>query len=230
MALHASGVLKGEGVVKAELVIFDLDGTLVDSSGDIAWAANRTLREMGYGEMPAEDIKARIGWGVTSLLDKVLPEEARSDLDRAKRIFLGYYGEHLLVETEPYPGTLDTLRHIDLTGRKMAVATNKPVELAERIIEGLGMKRYFGVVIGGDSVSNKKPHPEPLLAAIDVIGATRDETVFVGDSAIDCEAGRRAGVRTIGAGYGFRGREALKGCGCELVIDRIDELKEILSF
>ncbi|MBI5599659.1 MAG: phosphoglycolate phosphatase [Deltaproteobacteria bacterium] len=211
------------------LIIFDLDGTLIDSSGDIAWAANRALIDMGQEALDPAVIKAAIGWGVKALFERVMPGESAETIGMAREIFLGYYGGRLMEETVIYPGVMDTLAHFHAKGKKLAVVTNKSIGLTERIMDGLGLRRFFAMVLGGDSVANKKPHPEPLLLVMERLGSAPTETVFVGDSAIDCETGHRAGVWTIGAGYGFRGREELINCGCDMVIDRIDELKDVLA-
>ncbi|MBI5561136.1 MAG: HAD-IA family hydrolase [Deltaproteobacteria bacterium] len=214
--------------LKAGLIIFDLDGTLIDSSGDIAWAANRTLEEMGYNVLALDVIKANIGWGVRKLLEQVMPEEPPERIDRAREVFFEYYGRHLLVETRLYPQALEVLSHFMERGKSLAIVTNKSQGHSERIMEGLGIQRFFQMVVGGDAVQNKKPHPEPVLMVMERLGAAAADTVFVGDSAVDCETGRRAGVMVIGAAYGFRGRDELIGAGCGLVIDRLTELEDIV--
>jgi len=215
-------------LIEPELIIFDLDGTLIDSSGDIAWAANSTLKELGYGQLTTDTIRENIGWGVKSLLEKLMPAAPPEKIDEAREIFLGHYGGHLLVETRLYHGTEDVLEYFKKKGKKMAVVTNKPLFLSEKILKGFSLSGFFIMVLGGDSVLNKKPHPLPLLMVMEKSGVSADKTVFVGDSAIDCETGKRAGVLTIGAAYGFRGREELKNYGCELIIDSIGELKDML--
>ncbi|MFZ3073351.1 MAG: phosphoglycolate phosphatase [Thermodesulfobacteriota bacterium] len=215
-------------VIKKDLIIFDLDGTLVDSSGDIAHAANKTLREMGFPSMTVSEIKANVGWGVRSLLEKVMPNEPVERIDEARRIFLNYYSENLVDETRFYPGVEDTVRHFHASGKRLAIATNKQLALTERILDELEFKSYFSMLVGGDSVLNKKPHPEPLLFIMKSLGAESEETVFVGDSAIDCESGASAGVFTIGAAYGFRGKEELEKAGCGMIIESFPELEGII--
>lgn len=215
-------------VIKKDLIIFDLDGTLVDSSGDIAHAANRTLRAMGFPDMTVSEIKANVGWGVRSLLEKVMPNEPPDRIDEARRIFLKYYSENLVDETRFYPGVEHTVRRFHASGKMLAVATNKQLGLTERILEELGLKSCFSLLVGGDSVPNKKPHPEPLLFIMKSLGAERAETVFVGDSAIDCESGASAGVFTIGAAYGFRGKSELEKAGCGMIIESFSELESVI--
>lgn len=215
--------------IDAELVIFDLDGTLIDSSEDIAWAANMTLKDMGYGELSIEEIKEGVGWGVKPLLEKLMPRESPESIDRARHKFLEFYGGHLTVKTYIYPGVTETIDYLARLPLKMAVVTNKPVKLADEILDELGLKRYFLMVLGGDSLANKKPHPEPVLKVMDELGGAPGKTVLIGDSPIDCETGKGAGIHTIGVTYGFRGREELEGAGCDIIIDDFRELKEILK-
>lgn len=216
-------------MIKKDLIIFDLDGTLVDSSGDIAHAANKTLREMGFPDMTVSEIKANVGWGVRSLLEKVMPNEPSGRIDEARRIFLKYYSENLVDETRFYPGVEDTLRHFHASGKMLAVATNKQLALTERILDELGLRSCFSMLVGGDTVPNKKPHPEPLLFIMKSLGIESADTVFVGDSAIDCESGASAGVFTIGAAYGFRGKGELLKAGCDMIIESFSELQGIIT-
>lgn len=214
-------------MLEKQLLIFDLDGTLIDSSSDIAAAANRTIESMGYARRGIDEIKADIGWGVKTLLERLMPDEPPERIDAGRRMFLDFYGAHLVVDTYLYPGVDDTLAHFKVLGKKMAVVTNKPVALSERVLYEFNLRGYFLAVVGGDSFANRKPHPEPIEAVLMAAGRSPSEAVLVGDSPIDCEAGRAAGVSTIGVSYGFRSREELSGCA--IIIDRFDELKRIVS-
>jgi len=213
---------------ETELIIFDLDGTLIDSSDDIAWAANKTLLHMGHQEMGPEAVKEGIGWGVKTLLERLMPDEGAERISEARERFLEYYWDHLNVKTFLYPGVLETLRHFKRLNKKMAVVTNKPIKFTERLLEELALKGFFMMALGGDSLPNRKPHPEPIEKVIATLGILRERTVFVGDSPIDCETGKRAGIATIGVVYGFRGIEELEQAGFDLLIKDLSELKEIL--
>lgn len=210
---------------KSDLVIFDLDGTLIDSSRDIAWSANMVLHSMGYERLDMEVIKESIGWGVKNLLEKLMPEEAPESIESARLKFLDFYGGHLVVETTIYPGVVETLEYLRSSGKKMAIVTNKPHALSVAILDELKLKGYFGAVLGGDSLPNKKPHPEPVEKVLSLLGAAPSASVIVGDSPVDCEAGRSAGVGTVGVTYGFRGRRELECAGCDFILDSILELK-----
>lgn len=214
--------------IDTDLLIFDLDGTLIDSSEDIAWSANRTLVAMGLHEMDESEIIGHIGWGVKPLLEKLMPGESEERIMEAREKFLELYGGHLVVRTSIYPGVLDTLAFFERAGKKMAVVTNKPAGLADRILELIDMKRYFLMVLGGDSLMNKKPHPEPVEKVIRELGAVPSRTVVIGDSPVDCEAGKAAGAYTVGAAYGFRGRGELKEAGCDRIVEAFEELKDVL--
>ncbi len=210
----------------ADLIIFDLDGTLIDSSKDIAWATNKTLATLGMKELPYEEILGYIGWGVKMLLLQALPEENHHLFDDARDVFMSCYADHLLVDTRPYPGVEETLGSLRDRKKTLAIVTNKPVKLAEAILEDLSLKDYFDPVLGGDSVHNKKPHPEGIEKVINGLSINRDCTVFVGDSRIDVVAGKSAGIRTVGAAYGFRGRDELEEAGADIIIEQIGDLQE----
>lgn len=211
-----------------DLIIFDLDGTLIDSSEDIAWCANSTLKALGKPEMPMKVIVGHIGWGVRPLLEKLMPDEPTEAINEARGLFMEIYGSRLVVKTAPYPGVRQTLEHFEAAGKKMAIVTNKPVTLAQRILEILKLDPFFKAVLGGDSLQNKKPHPEPIEKVIRDLAAKAERSVIVGDSPVDCEAGKAAGAHTIGAAYGFRSIEELIEAGCDIIVGSFPELKEVI--
>ncbi|OGW58011.1 MAG: hypothetical protein A2Y48_01225 [Nitrospirae bacterium RIFCSPLOW2_12_42_9] len=213
----------------SELIIFDLDGTLIDSSDDIAWAANMTLVYMGYNEMDLDAIKEGIGWGVKTLLQKLMPQEGPERIDDARVKFLEYYWDHLTVNTILYPGVRETIDYFKDHDKKMAIVTNKPIKFTEKILNELALKDFFLMVLGGDSLMNRKPDPEPVEKVISTLGVTKGKTVFVGDSKIDGETGKRAGIFTIGVEYGFRGRKELEEAGFDVIISEFPELTRILK-
>lgn len=213
---------------ETDLIIFDLDGTLIDSSDDIAWAANKTLISMGYKEMTMEAIKDGIGWGVKVLLEKLMPGEMEERINEARRKFLDYYWGHLTVDTTIYPGVRETIKYFKGSDKKMAVVTNKPIMFTEKILDELSLREFFMMVLGGDSLVNRKPHPEPIEKVITTLHSLPERTVFVGDSPIDCETGKRAGVFTVGVEYGFRDREDIEGAGFDIIISEFLELMNIL--
>lgn len=214
--------------IGADLIIFDLDGTLIDSSEDIAWAANKTIIAMGYHEKDVEAIKEHIGWGVKPLLEKLMPGEGPESIIRGRNLFLDFYGTHLVVKTFIYPGVKETIGYFRGINKKMAIVTNKPIKLTEMILKELDLDGFFMMVLGGDSLLNRKPHPEPIEKTIEALGSIPGKTVVVGDSPIDCEAGKGAGTNTVGVSYGFRGRGELQDACCDIIIDSFPDLKNIL--
>jgi len=214
--------------MKTDLIIFDLDGTLIDSSDDIAWAANQTLISMGRGGRDKVTIKEFIGCGVGVLLERLMPGADPSVIREARDRFLQFYWDHISVNTVLYPGVRETLEYFQGINKKMAVVTNKPIKFALKLMEDLAFGGFFPIVIGGDSLKNRKPHPEPVETVIQTLGVMKEKTVMVGDSPVDCETGKKAGIFTIGVEYGFRGREELEAAGFDLLVREFSDLKDIL--
>ncbi|MBI5682488.1 MAG: HAD-IA family hydrolase [Deltaproteobacteria bacterium] len=212
--------------VMVDLIIFDLDGTLIESSRDIVWAVNKTLNHMGFDELPYDVIKSYIGWGVGMLLEQAIPVKRHNLLSEARELFLRYYEGHLLMDTFLYPGAKDVIEYFK--DKKLAIVTNKPIGLTKKILDGLAISGYFKRVVGGDNVLNKKPHPQAIDIVLEELDIRPENTVFVGDSRIDIEAGKNAGVMTCGAVYGFRGSDELIIAGADFLIEDIKQLKNML--
>jgi len=218
-----------------DLLIFDLDGTLIDSSSDIAWAANKTLSHMGHKEETVEHIRQNIGWGVTALLEKLLPDEGPDVITVAREKFLEVYASHLVVDTYIYPDVRETIRHFSEKGKKMAVVTNKPEGLSIKILEEFGLSGSFLMVVGGDTLPSRKPDPAPLLKVINDLRVEAAAAVFIGDSPIDSETGKKAGVFTIGVEppqgvpYGYRGNVNLVDIGFDLLVKDFRELQSVIE-
>jgi phosphoglycolate phosphatase len=188
----------------AALVVFDLDGTLIDSSRDLAAALNQTLDRLhpGTPALSVDEVRAMIGDGALKLITRALRAVGLRDAPQdALPVFLDCYRVRLLEETRLYPGVLQMLEA--LASRHLAVLTNKPGDFSRVILEGLEVARFFRRVYGGGDLPAKKPDPVGLQRLLAEAGVTPDRAVMVGDSAIDVRTGRAAGVRTIGARYGF---------------------------
>jgi len=201
------------------VVIFDFDGTLADTWRDLAAALNRTLADAGLAPVLGPQVKAWIGDGALKLLANALPEAERAPerLESHYERFRAHYDRCCLDTTELYPGMgacLDAL-----SAETLAVLSNKPVRFLDRIIAGLGLKSVFGAVLGGDTLSIRKPDPAVLVHVLQRLGGPGGEVWMVGDSAIDVETGRAAGARTIGCGWGLRGPEELREAGAEFLLD-----------
>lgn len=194
---------------KIKLVIFDLDGTLIDSRLDLVHSVNAALRHIGRPELPEDVIASYVGDGAPILIQRALGNEPVDEalVRKGLEYFLTYYRAHKLDHTTVYPGVCDALAAIQNASngrpRKMAVLTNKPVVASRAIIEALGMNRYFSQVYGGNSFSTKKPDPEGARKLMEESGAAPEETAIIGDSHTDVETGRNAGLWTVAVRYGF---------------------------
>ncbi len=211
-----------------KFIIFDLDGTLIDSSGDIAWTANETLKEMGLETRSVDYIKDCIGWGVWPLMEKLLPGASVEVINHGRDIFLKHYAGHLTVETVLYNGIYELLNRIKDEGKGLGIVTNKPISLTEIIVSEVGIKDFFSIIFGGDSFENKKPHPEPILKVMASKALEPKDFVMVGDSKVDIEAGKGAGIETIGVAYGFRGAGELEKAGASIIVESVEELSSTL--
>ena len=186
----------------ARLLVFDLDGTLVDSKEDLANAVNVALESFDLPPLPHPVIYSYVGDGASALIRRALPKEKADRLPEVLDRFLEYYGRHLLDTTRAYPGVVGALRKWAGFYR-MAVLTNKGVAMTREILSGLSLDGYFFEVRGGDSFGTKKPDPEGLLHILREAGVAAQEAIMVGDSRNDVLAGRAAGTVTCGVTYGL---------------------------
>ena len=211
------------------LVVFDLDGTLVDSSADLANAVNALLLELGARPLAEPAIIGMVGEGASVLVRRALTAASLDpETPGALERFLAHYDPHLLDHTVPYPGMVEALDRVG-AHLPMAVLTNKPAGATELMLEGLGLRRYFREVIGGDTAFGRKPAPAGLmhLAAVAEIAPTR--VLMVGDSPVDLATARNAGAQICLARYGFGYRFAPEDFrGDELFIDSASDLAELL--
>jgi phosphoglycolate phosphatase len=219
--------MKGLVFRPCRLFIFDLDGTLIDSRADIAGALNLALARMEMPALAEAQIADFVGEGVQRLVERALHEiTGRQPGSQVTQnlitLFREEYGQHLLDQTRLYPGAKEALDR--LTWASFAVVTNKPEGFSRRILDGVGIGNRFCAVFGGDSVQKRKPDPEALLKAMHACRATPSETAMVGDSSVDIQAGKAAGVTTCGVMGGFRPRQELEAAECDLIIDNLIEL------
>lgn len=208
-------------------LIFDLDGTLIDSKLDLALAVNATLEQMGRAALPHEKVYGYVGQGAPMLIKKALGDgsneaERKQGLD----IFLRYYREHMLDNTVVYPGVREALEQ--LAQHPMAVLTNKPVRFSQEILEGLELTKYFGYVYGGNSFERKKPDPMGVEVLLRDWGLGAREAMMVGDSEVDIQTARNAGTWACGVTYGL-GSERLAECPPDLLLDSLAELPACLG-
>jgi phosphoglycolate phosphatase len=176
--------------------------TLVDSREDLAAAVNHVLRSLGHPTQTVDDISPRIGNGLRRLLTDTLGLTDPEVLAQAKKIFEEYYEVHCVDQTVLYRNVASCLQEFS-NFLKLGVVTNKPASFAEKILVSLKIRPYLGAVVGGDSTSRSKPHPEPVLSAMKQLGAEGGSTLIVGDGWQDLEAGKATGIRTCLVRYGF---------------------------
>ena len=216
---------------KVKLVIFDLDGTLIDSELDLAASVNAMLRHYDRRELPLQVIGTYIGDGAPMLIRRALGDPSdREFLQDALNYFLAYYRDHKLDNTYPYEGVQEALRQIADAGstRKLAVLTNKPVRASQHILAGLGLAGHFMQVYGGNSFETKKPDPLGAHALMAEANARPEETVMVGDSGVDILTARNAGMWSVGVTYGFA-PQTLDQVPPDVLVDTPAELAQALT-
>ena len=231
------------------LVIFDLDGTLIDSRLDLVHSVNAALRHIDRPELPDDVIASYVGDGAPILIQRALGPEAANEtlVRRGLEFFLSYYREHKLDHTTIYPGIAQALEVIQRssngsasnegssnespangTPRKLAVLTNKPVVPSRAIVQALGLGQFFSQVYGGNSFATKKPDPAGARQLLQETGATPEQAAIVGDSHVDVRTGRNAGLWTVGVSYGFAPR-TLEESAPDVLVDSAQELGIVFS-
>jgi phosphoglycolate phosphatase len=209
------------------LLIFDLDGTLIDSKTDLVLSVNAMREQMGLPRLDAAVVVSYVGAGIATLIRRALGEGApHEEVERATTIFLDYYGRHLLDNTVPYPGVRQVLD--ELRGRKMAVLTNKRIDFSREILEGLGLAQHFSWIYGDTSFPEKKPNPVGVLKLMSDTGTPARETLMVGDSDTDVLTGRNAGIWTCGVTYGF-GAHTLENVPPDMILNDLRDLPPLLN-
>jgi len=202
-------------------IVFDLDGTLVDSAPDLTAALNVALADAGRPPVELAAVRHLIGHGARSLIARGLALSgggSEAEVDRALPVLLAYYADHIADATRPYPGCEAALDRLAARGVTLAICTNKAVALSRALIAALGWTGRFAANLGGDSLPVRKPDPAPLLATIAAAGGHPETTVFVGDTSVDVATGRAAGVPVIVCGFGFADRPVHE-LGGDAVID-----------
>ncbi len=210
-----------------KLLIFDLDGTLIDSEADLVQSVNATRRELGMEPLPPKVVSSYVGQGIVMLVRRALGEQGTEDiLENAVAFFLEYYRQHMLDHTVLYPGVRETLD--ELRARELAVLTNKPVNFSRQILAGLGVDSCFSFVYGGNSFDRKKPDAVGVFRLMEDTGISAAETLIVGDSDTDVQTGRNAGVWTCGVTYGI-GSPTLAHVMPDVMLDDLRQLPPLLN-
>ena len=211
-------------------VVFDLDGTLVDSISDITAALDEALASRGHFGVTRDVVVNFVGDGARRLVERAVahvgapPEEA----DPVEVLYLDLYRRNHLERTCLYPGVAETLEQFSARGVQMAVVSNKPAEFTVSLLEHLGVASHFRVVLGADSLPERKPSPMPVLTAVAACDVKPEEAAMVGDGEPDMRAGRAAGVYTVGVLYGFRDAATLTAAGADALVERASDLFGVL--
>jgi phosphoglycolate phosphatase len=193
--------------MSAPTIVFDLDGTLVDTIGDLLATLNTLLGELGCEPLPSEETRPMIGHGARALLQRGLTARGlrldEAELNALHRRFLAHYEANIAVHYRPLPGLTEALDRLDARGYRLAVCTNKLEHLARRLLDELNMTQRFAAIVGGDSFAYSKPDPRILVDTITASGGRTDRAVMVGDSATDVDTARAAGIPVVMVDFGY---------------------------
>jgi phosphoglycolate phosphatase len=212
---------------KVRALIFDLDGTLIDSKMDLVNSVNATLRELKREALPTNLVASYVGSGAPTLIRRSLGgNPSEEELKRALAFFLVHYEEHKLDETRLYPGVKETLA--EMKSLPMSVLTNKPVKISVQILEGLGVAQYFRCIYGGNSFETKKPDPEGAKQILSELHVSATDAAMVGDSEVDVQTARNAGMASVCVNFGF-GIHDRAAHPADIYVNRFDELLRLVD-
>ncbi|BDH44289.1 phosphoglycolate phosphatase [Salmonella enterica subsp. enterica serovar Choleraesuis] len=220
-------------------VAFDLDGTLVDSAPGLTSAVDKSLYALELPQAGEDRVVTWIGNGAEVLMERALnwamnekhPGKTVDEhqLRMMRKLFDSYYAEEAQEGSFLFPAVADSLAALNKAGIPLAVVTNKPTPFVAPILESLGIASYFDIIVGGDDVTHKKPHPEPILKVLEQLKLTPESLVFVGDSRNDIQAARAAGCRCIGLSYGYNYGESISLSEPDIVLDEFQQLLPALG-
>ena len=212
-----------------DTVLFDLDGTLLDTLEDICGAANHTLRELGYPERTLAEMRRFVGNGAEMQMRRSLGADADEEtVAKALALYKPYYAAHCQIKTKPYAGVLELMAALKAEGFRLAVVSNKPDE-AVRALRAEFFADTVPIAVGETAAIRRKPAPDMLLAAMEQLGADPDKTVFVGDSEVDIATARAANLPCISVLWGFRDRDVLEQAGAQHFAADIAQLQALLG-
>ena len=223
---------------KKELIIFDFDGTLINSVQDLASALNKMLKHFNFLPLTVEQVIPFVGNGAKLLVERSLEQSIQDNstqdkdvskelLEQAVEIFLSAYQNNYCEQTYTYPGVVETLNYLNSKGYKMVIATNKPFRFIEPILEKLSIKQFFKYWIGGDSLEQKKPNAAPLLHLASEMNTAIEKCIMVGDSKNDILTAQNAGMDSIGLSYGYNYNEHIADYNPTVVVDNFSTLQEL---
>lgn len=209
-------------------ILFDMDGTVLDTLQDLWASTNAVLRELGHPERSLDDIRSYVGNGARNQIRCALPEGSGDDaIDDALSRYRAHYAEHCRDHTKPYPGVVEALRRLKDAGKKLAVVSNKP-DAAVRLLSAEHFGALMDVAIGETPSLRRKPAPDTVDAALAALGAEKTGAVYVGDSEVDVATAQNAGLPLIAVSWGFRSRAALQAAGATTIVDTPEELLALL--
>jgi phosphoglycolate phosphatase len=211
----------------AELFIFDLDGTLIDSKTDLVNSVNATRAWMNLDPLSVELISSYVGNGAPNLIKRALPDATDPQLEEALKYFFAYYKEHMLDATVLYPGVREALDELHAANKSMAILTNKAVRFSQTLIQRLDLHNHFFQIYGGNSFEEKKPHPMGLQKLMQERSVQPERTIMIGDSSIDILTARAAGAKSVGVTWGFQ-PESLATAPPDLLINDLRELTALV--
>jgi len=216
---------------KAEAIVWDLDGTLVDSAPDLATALNTVLDMRGFANHSLETVRTMIGNGVPKLIERGFNAiGVRLDAEQLEQlipIFVKVYSECATEQTRPYPGIVETLEQLQAMNIPMGVCTNKPEALSRQILDGLNLSRFFNSVVGGDTTSTRKPDPQPVLRCLQELATEPKAGLMIGDSTVDVGAARAAGVEVGVVPWGYRS-VPVENLGADFILEDLSELPKLI--
>lgn len=220
--------------VRPQLVLIDLDGTLVDSVPDLAWCVDETMKRIGLEVRGEAAVRDWIGNGIERLVRRALvnayegePDEAL--FDRAFPIFMALYQEHVCVHSTVFPGIREGLAYLEAQGLRLGVVTNKAASFTEPLLAKLGLLDHFGIIVSGDTLEFKKPHPAPLLHAAGHYGIAPQQSLMIGDSMHDVEAARAAGFQIACVTYGYNHGMDIRAAHPDAVIDSLTQVQSLFE-
>ena len=216
------------------LILFDLDGTLIDSVGDLAWCCNEMLKQLGRPQHSTEKVATWVGNGVERLVKRALTEDMEAEpdavlFDQAMPIFNELYAGNVSEYSRVYPGVIEGLQQLQQTSARLACVTNKAERFTLPLLKGLGLLQFFELVVSGDTTAKKKPDPMQLNHAAEFFGFDNIDCLMVGDSSNDIKAARAAGFQVVAVPYGYNHGIDIRESNPDLVIDSFVELAALFE-
>jgi phosphoglycolate phosphatase len=214
---------------KPKLVMFDLDGTLVDTAPDLAWSIDFTLEQLELPARGEDKVRAWIGSGIEGVMKRALTNDFNGQpdaalLEKALSIFMQSYYDNINVRGSIYPGVIEVLNHLQENDFKIACVTNKGSRFTDKLLREVGLFEKFGLIISGDTLPVKKPDPEPLLHTLRHFQVPVDAALMVGDSITDIKAANAAGIQVLGVSYGYNKSQDIRLMNADAVVDNMVDL------